>query len=390
MSSEPFEDDWYAEGQSTLTYGKKISTYGKFIIMEVMIYYAKNKKAEKADQATKLKAAVDALLSATGDVDQKWESFMHNLEVHSPEGVMAFAFDTYGKAIDSLLFRTFYTFGKIKPLSSRTEWFDNYRLNGLCNGFNNVLWNDKGRSDCYAVGKTDSNGVTSRAYLPINEMVECANYRRICKHLVGALRKFIIRNNLYQTNDTYTIIEPKKGDMSYKEICDQCYRTYPFYWAGAHGCDFYLPQFDHIAISLRETREFNDRYPSAIIGWILNTSTYVSHNGAHWIAVLAKGSTAYVVDSAGKSLTNMKDGGAFRDELSKCGYTKNYNTETLQSDGYSCGMFAVISCYVMLCNDCDIIATANSISKNGTGLVSGKTITSFTQVLAGSNVQSSF
>ena len=385
MSTDAFEDDWSAEGQSTLTYGKKISTYGKYIIMEVMIYYAKNKRAKKDNQAITLKAAVDTLLQSSGTIDQKWDEFMKNLDVHSPEGVMAFAFDTYDKIIDSLLFRTFYTFGKIKPLSSRTEWFDNFRLNGLCNGFNNVLWNDKGRSDCYAVGKTDSSGVTSRTFEPINTGVECGNYRRVCKHLVGALRKFIIRNDLYQTNDTYEIKVPVRGEMSYKEICDRCYQMYPFYWAGAHGCDFYISKFSHIAISLKEVREFNDRYPSAIVGWILNTSTYTSHNGAHWIAFLTKGSTAYVVDSAGKSLTNMKDGGAFKNEVGRCGYSINYNTEALQSDGYSCGMFSVISSYMMLCTDCDIIATATSISRNGTGLVSGKTITSFTQVLAGLN-----
>ena len=140
--NDAFVDDWSGEGQSTLTYGKKISDYGKFIILEVMIYYAKNKKAEKEDQQQQLKLAVKELLQQQGDINQKWEQFMKDIDVHSAEGVMSFALDTYGKKLDSLLFRTFFTFGKIKPLKSNTEWFDNFRLNGLCNGINNILWND--------------------------------------------------------------------------------------------------------------------------------------------------------------------------------------------------------------------------------------------------------
>lgn len=383
--NDAFVDDWNGEGQSTLTYGKKISDYGKFIILEVMIYYAKNKQAEKEDQKQQLKVAVEKLLQHQGDINQKWEQFMKDIDVRSAEGVMSFALDTYGKKLDSLLFRTFFTFGKIKPLKSNTEWFDNFRLNGLCNGINNVLWNDNGRNDCYAVGETDSNGITHREILPINKSVECVDYKRVCKFLVGSLRKFIIRNNFYQTTITYDIKIPIKGNLSYKEICDKCYSVYPFYWAGSHGCDFYLPQFNWMCVNLYETRKFNDRYPSAIIGWILNTATYQSHAGIHWIPVLTKGSNAYIVDSAGKALTNMRDGGAFSNKLSECGYSKNYNTTILQTDGFSCGMFSVISIYLMVCNNCDINETAAKISKNGTGLVEGKTISSFTQVLAGLN-----
>lgn len=381
--SATFVDDWTSTGQATLTYGKKISEYGKYIIMEVLIYYAHNKKVDDPAGAVFREAADMILADSSLSISELWSKFTQHLSSHSAEGVMAHAMSVYGKRHTSLLMRTFYTFGKIKPLATTSSWFNNYQLNGICNGINNVVWDDSTCPSCYAVRRKPSD---------INQAVNCYDYKRICTYLVGRLRMFIVRNSFYQSNAedgvSYKLTEPKTSAegkmMSYSEICDRCYQFYPFYWAGAHACDFSL--FPNLAITIDEVRSFNMRYPSAIVGWILNTATYASRmGGRHWLAFMTKHTNAYVLDSSGKVLTNFRDNGVFRDKIARLGYGLNYGMSSLQEDNFSCGMFSVLSLYLMLCNDCKIEETTKQIGKNGTALMTGKSITSFTQVLAGFN-----
>jgi hypothetical protein len=56
-------------------------------------------------------------------------------------------------------------------------------------------------------------------------------------------------------------------------------------------------------------------------------------------------------------------------QLRENAFPTNYNQENLQiSDGYSCGNFSIVSNFLMLCNNMDILKTAKDIGKNGRNL----------------------
>ena len=56
-------------------------------------------------------------------------------------------------------------------------------------------------------------------------------------------------------------------------------------------------------------------------------------------------------------------------QLRENAFPTTYNQENLQvSDGYSCGNFSIISNFLMLCNNMDILKTAKDIGRNGSNL----------------------
>lgn len=56
-------------------------------------------------------------------------------------------------------------------------------------------------------------------------------------------------------------------------------------------------------------------------------------------------------------------------QLRENGFPTKYNQENLQiSDGYSCGNFSIVSNFLMLCNNMDVMKTAKDIGRNGKNL----------------------
>jgi hypothetical protein len=56
-------------------------------------------------------------------------------------------------------------------------------------------------------------------------------------------------------------------------------------------------------------------------------------------------------------------------QLRENAFPTTYNQENLQiSDGYSCGNFSIVSNFLMLCNNMDIVKTAQNIGRNGKNL----------------------
>ena len=372
-----FVDKNTERDQASVTYGgKKISTYGKLVIMEVIAYYVEN-VAVANQYESKLKAAVESMYKHQDtDIDGAWDDFLKALEVESANGALMLAYTCYNPDRNDLLYRTIYAYGKIKKLESQTSWFDNFRLNGLANGMNHIVWMDTGADKLYAINVKPA---------PINMSNTLMNSDRVLKHLVGELRRFIIENNLYQTNAPYKIVKPKANmTMSAQEVCDKCYEHYPFYYGGAHGCDFY--ELAQLSINLDECNAFLQRYPSAIIGFILNTASYTSKSGGqHWVSFLMKKDNYYYINSTGQTIQeSLTTGPDFERRLQGMGYGGQWNDKRLQEDNYSCGMFAFISMYLMLSYNCDLYRTVNSIGVDGTHLVKDfkVNIRSFTKVLA--------
>lgn len=366
-------DNFHGEQMSTLTYGKHLHEYGKFIIMEVLIYYCHHPtRIDDQDKYDRLKEVMASILERKDrSVDELWNELLHGIEVETPEGVMSYAFVAFRPDQNDLLYKTFLTFGKIKPLGNITEWFNNFRLNGISNGMNMVVWQDNDREKTYGVRRNPK---------PINTGINLHDPDHAVEMLVGTLRRFIIENNLYQTNPVYRIVEPTFKTMSSIDVCDACYEHYPFYYGGCHGCDFYL--YSGISLSISELVQFMKRYPSAIIGYIVNTATYRSGNGKHWMSLTFSDMHSYLVCSGGNSYESFDDGGSLKSALMKKGISMEFNPRTIQVDHSSCGMYSVLSNYLMLCNNCNIAATIDKMGEDCTKLVNGKNIMAFINAIA--------
>lgn len=366
-------DNFYGENQSTLTYGKHLHEYGKFIIMEVLIYYCNHPdRNDDKGKYDKLNKSMNEILSDKSlTIETAWEKLLKDIDVKSPEGVMSYAFTIFVPDKKDLLYRTFLSFGKIKPLDKVNDWFNNFRLDGISSGMNLVVWQDKDKEKTYGVRRNPK---------PINKDIKLENSEHVINLLVGNLRRFIIENKFYQTNDTYKIVEPVYKTMNEIDVCDECYLNYPFYYGGCHGCDFY--RYSNISLSVTELVQFMKRYPSAIVGYIVNTATYMSGKGKHWMSLIFSNMKVKLVCSGGNSFDAFDDGGSFKSELVRKGLAMEWNNVEIQRDNSSCGMYSVLSNYLMLCNDCNISDTVSKMGIDCTKLVNGKNIMAFITAIA--------
>lgn len=370
--SNEFKDDFNGKGMANIAYGKEISDYGKFLILECLIYYVFNvSKISNELIYDKLKKVIEEVLRMNKSINKSWKYVLDQLMIQSPEGLIAYAIDIFKPERNDLLNRLMLTYGKIKGLSRLEEWFNNFKLNGLSNGINMVIWDDKLSDDSYGVGRIPQ---------PINENIELINYERAVEFLVGSLREFIIENNFYQNNDEkYKLIKPKYKSLPAKEICDKCYKMYCFYYFGSHGANFY--EFPSLSLNIKEISLFSQRYPSAIIGGIVNTLKYGT-GGQHWVSLTFKNRKAFLICSAGGSFENFQDEGHLRNELTKYGISMQYNPKRIQTSTHECGMYSFLSNYVMVCTDCNLDKTVELIGKDGNQLVNGKNIFDFIRKLA--------
>lgn len=251
-----------------------------------------------------------------------------------------------------LLNQLFKTYAHIKPLDSEKDWFDSLRLDSICTPFTMVTWKMYDSDEAYSV---------QRDPLPINQNT-VLDFSRARKILVNPLRTFIL-----------------KGDDD-KDICDKAYLHYPFFWGGCHGCDIFW--LKGRCLTLQELYNFSSRYPSAIIGFILNTCTYAEGGGEHWTAFLIKNKTAYLICSFGSDFSCFHEK-RFYPELMKLGFAIRFNSSRLQTDHYSCGMYSTLMNYLMLSTDCDIAKSVDMLGVGGKSLIEGKDINDYVKVLAG-------
>lgn len=441
-------DNYHSEHVSSITYGKKLKPYGKFMIIEVSRYMI-NSNAKVHDEAKyeTLKKVIDVLPKLNmSNVDKEFTKVEKELKVHSPEGIMSYLFYIYQPSSTSnqLIYQLFLSFGKVRRLETISSWYDNFRLNGLCQGYNLVMWKRYDRDGLYTVERNPQ---------PINKSITDINFHDVQRIFVGALRTFIIVNGYYQDDfmngtvgtveynqayDHYFIdeINPSTstqdnnassikiiGDentnenkgyddaqdsssddilqsfyggyekridvtnnskeiISDEDICDACYEHYPFSFGGAHGCDIFEGEYT-IAPNLEQIQHISKHYPSLVMGWILNSATYAGGSGGqHWVAFVVKNSMANLICSQGSNFEIFDDSRILR-RLNELGYGKIFNPINIQNDGYSCGIFSAISLYLCICMDCDVSTIIKTIQKNGEGLVNGKDITDFTHVLTG-------
>lgn len=491
---------------NNLLFGKVLTPYAKDVIMEVIKFYQSLNIEGNTDVKRNIIKFLNHVLK---DKDINYDKLMERFHAESNECLLAYMLIAFQNEDLDLMLRTMYTFGRVLPLKTITEWFDNYRLNTYGNCLNLVEYK---RYDCKFVYAVDYDSED------VNEDIEI-NYDRVVKFLVGSLRAFIIDRELYpekyakmprvetkrpvgneRTERKNAPVSMPKGRMkgmpmsdvlvslvddmdeerirgetraqmkastsaqmkaqmqasmssspsaqmkaqmkaqlkastsaltsaqtrastsssistsmkaqmqaspshfpaslqggaqsddlldgllngvvdgnlneqpftslstnkTPKEICDLCYKRYPFFYGGSHGCDvFDIPT---LSLSLEEIKQFLDRYPSARVGYILNTATYASGNGEHWVALELTKGKARLVCSQQSDFNTFRDGGRLRNELHRLGFGEEWNTREIQKDDHACGMFSAMSLMKLLQYRGDINKAVDSIGVDMTEL----------------------
>ena len=149
--------------------------------------------------------------------------------------------------------------------------------------------------------------------------------------------------------DDKTVMDLLHGaskNLDDEKVCDICYQHYPFFYGGSHGCDVF--DMDNMSLSIEEITQFLERYPSARVGYILNTATYRSGRGQHWVALELTHKKAKLVCSQQSNFSCFDDGGKLHSTLQRLGYGLEYNNKSIQRDDYACGTYAFISLMELL------------------------------------------
>ena len=323
--------------------GKNLLEYDKQIIMQVLNYCNEIIPVEN----TKKKNISRVLNKLLSEKDISFDKMMKKLNCETPECLMAYFLETYGGNNQSdLLIRCMNTFGRVLPLQSSNEWFDNYRLNAYGNVLNIIMYSNYDSPEVYTINEIPKQ---------INQNVEL-DFDKIENLLVGSLRKLIITHSIYPNNSNYS-----DRKLTSKDVCDECYLHYPMFFGGAHGCDcFDMP----ISLSVHEIKQMLLRYPSARIGYILNTSTYASRRGQHWVTLEFTNGSVKLICSVGHNFDIFDDGGKLKRTIISEGFGMQYNFRTIQKDSYNCGLYSVLSLYMLLCYG-DIECAIDHIGING-------------------------
>lgn len=363
---------------STLIQGKTIKRYGKYIILCVLydsIY--SDKEILNKEKYSKIKNILDKI-DKTKDIDNIYNEILSSLQLSLPEDLLSQLFYIYKPNPEDLIYKTLNTFCGVRSLKNINDWFDNYRLDGICSSHNMIMYKNYDKPNLYTVDRVSNNNINTNVKI---------DFQRVRRFLVGSLRSFIISNNLYQSNNEY-IIPDKFINKDDKYICDECYLHYPFYYGGAHGWDVLLMK--DRSLTLKEIYDFTNRYPSAIVGYILNTSTYQSKSGKHWVSLCFKNKCSYMICSEGSDyfifMEYLLDNGkriTLNQLLNNYGFGLNYNTKVIQKDNHTCGMFSALSLYLMICYNCNIEKTIEKIGVNASNIVEHKSIEDFVKVFAG-------
>lgn len=376
----------------SLLSGKDLNNYNKSILFEVFRYY-NNKKIE-GNTDTKRKI-ITFLHKIFQEKDLDFDKLMRKFDAKSTECLLAYFLIAYKSDNLDLILRCMYTFGRVLPLKNETEWFDNYRLNNYGNPLNMVMWKKFDCDDIYTVNEVEPKPINKTVQLPFGKVV---------KFLVGSLRAFIIDHALYPSScssspsslaggDVEAVVSPgnysqfrdglsdlHSRNLNAEQICDECYQHYPFFYGGAHGCDV----FDlGMTLTLSEIKSFLERYPSAHVGYILNTATYRSGKGEHWVALEFTKGKAKLICSQQSDFTVFKDGGKLNSTLKQLMFGQEYNPVRVQVDDCNCGAYSALSLYELLCNNSDIRKAVEAIGVNGVNIKPGYDIQDFRKRIAG-------
>ena len=202
---------------------------------------------------------------------------------------------------------------------------------------------------------------TKKENIPlINKSISLTNPKDLLFHLGNNYRTFFEFGKLatdITDNDTAT------------KMLDSLVKKYPYFTGCTHGCDVFTPDFKDKSVSIGDISEFCKRYPLSIVGYILNTKTYKSGKGQHWMALLFKYKTCYLICSQKSDFSAFEEK-TLEEDLGKYGFSKVWNLEEIQHDPSSCGLYSVLAnlCFIIKGsgdNKPDIVKIVDMIGNKG-------------------------
>lgn len=318
-------------------------------------------------------------------LDQKYDLLKSKIEgCETNECLLLHAAMTYGLSPKSLLMDTIAIHSRIKKLDNKDAWFDNFSLNSFLLQLTTIIYDKYDTcSDKFIKSVPDPLNESSEISKTLSGgNIETVNYvdlrreiykyditfaeNKTCKHstLSGG-------NIISKVNSTVNLTHPKellyhlgneyrcffefdklasevRTDEEAIKMLDALAEKYVYNTGCTHGCDVFTPSFSSKSVSIADIKEFCSRYPMSIVGYILNTKTYRSGRGQHWVALIFKGSTAYLICSQSGGFNGLEEETLIPD-LEKSGFAMIYNTQTIQHDPSSCGMYSVLSnlCFIL-------------------------------------------
>jgi hypothetical protein len=386
-----FIDDFNKYNTCTILGSKQPTNLEKERIFKVIEYIATSSTPNIAiPHSDQLHNLIMSIISTNKSYIDKYDELKSKIEgCETNECLLMHVAKAYGLTPKSLLMETIAIHSRIKELDDKDSWFDNYSLNSFLLQLTTIVYSDYDKNDDPFVkslvfkntnSKAKSNkNLTGGDISDLSESeIDIINSRNIIYELEtqkikkttsskskikgsisgGENAPELINKNVKLTNPTQLLfhlgnnyrcfiefgIPADKITDNEKaiELLDKLVLKYPYYTGCTHGCDVFTPDFRDKSVSIQDISEFCHRYPYSIVGYILNTKTYKSGKGQHWMALLFKNNTAYLICSQSSGFDSFEEK-TLEQDLEQCGFIKKWNTETIQIDHSSCGLYSVLS-----------------------------------------------
>lgn len=247
------------------------------------------------------------------------------------ECLMAHMLLTFHAIPKSLLMITTSIHTRVKPMieEGKDAWFDNFSLNSYLYQMTTIVYSNFDNNDDPSIFSINKPSILIRSNKNIS------NPKSLLYNL----------GNLYRCFLEFEISTEKEieelPDSKALEYLDKLVEKYPYFTYQCHGCDCF--DISSKACSIQDISEFSKRYPNTLIGGILNTETYASGKGQHWMAMLFLNSQVYLICSQGSNFDGLHDDGKLVKQLNQFGFGKQYNPRTIQHDSSNCGLYSVLS-----------------------------------------------
>ncbi len=299
----------------TLLRGDEPRTFEKDAIVRVLKYLAK-----KNPDLTFSKYVISTCTHS--DNEKNYDALMKGIkDCDSAECLMLNAIQEFHIVPRCLLMLTTAICTRVMPYTSKTEWFDNFTLNSYLYQLTTIVNKEYDKPELFSVKNKSI----------INESVALINPQKMLNYYGNDFRCFI---EFDKTTEDITTDEEATKCM------DELMTKYYYSTGCAHGCDcFRIPMGGTIA----EIAAMCKRYPRNLFGYILNTATYESGKGKHWIVFMFRDKTAYYICSFGHDQSSLMDCHYITNELATNGMSIEYNMMKIQEDNYNCGLFSVLS-----------------------------------------------
>lgn len=382
-----FDDDFDTYHTTTLLRPQsqhEPTSLEKSRIMHVLSYLSSHPTSHISDSADtqQFHNIVCEVCKMSSDDVSKYDILKSKIDgCKSNECLLLHAAKAYGLQPKSLLMDTIAIHSRIKKLEHQDAWFDNFSLNSFLLQLTTIVYDayDNG-SDMFVksvamipemnmsgggmkddmttrnemmrwmICSKSSNtsltgGQTSSRCGPnydvkptIVPSVKLSNPIALLHHLGNEYRCFV----------EFGLTSESVNDDKAVEMLDKLNSKYPYYTGCTHGCDVFTPMFSEKSVSISDISEYCARYPLSIVGYILNTKTYKSGRGQHWVALLFKFKTCYLICSQAGGFDMFEEKSLVND-LNKCGFAKQWNSNCIQHDGSSCGMYSVLAnlCFIL-------------------------------------------